>query len=289
MLRTIASAYEDFQTVRIANKGRIRDVIRKKLEGIKFNEVEAKKEEKDYSKKYKDDKLIKLWNLAYSQGKITKQEFNYTLKLWETAIEAQNLEKRFKSMMLKVIKTEPVYKTLLSKIRGLGPILSCKLITYFGDCSQYETVSKLMAHTGNHVIDGKAPARKKGETINYNPKLRTFTYLIGESLMKLNKGFYRKTYDEEKDKQLKRVYPTSHLADNFNGYKPEDVNLNKGHARMRAMRKSRKIFLDHYWVCSRSLTGLSTDKNYVEGVLGHTHIVTWKGALGMEGCLQKKE
>ena len=48
--RNITNAYYDFQQVRIASMNRVRDVIRKLVDGIKFDEVEAKKEKKEYKK-----------------------------------------------------------------------------------------------------------------------------------------------------------------------------------------------------------------------------------------------
>ena len=46
--RNITNAYYDFQQVRIASMNRVRDVIRKIVDGIEFDEVETKKEKKDY-------------------------------------------------------------------------------------------------------------------------------------------------------------------------------------------------------------------------------------------------
>ena len=47
--RVIANAYDGFQKIRIESANRIRDVIRKRIEGIGINEVEKK--ERNYSGK----------------------------------------------------------------------------------------------------------------------------------------------------------------------------------------------------------------------------------------------
>ena len=280
--RLVSSAYYDFQQVRLGAMNRIRDIVRKRTEGIKFNEVEDKKDIKDYTKKYKDDALIKKWSNAYTNGIISKNEFDYLIECYDVVKESRNLEDKYKNTMKKFVKTKAVYLQYLSKIRGMGPILSTNVIKNFGDCSQYETVSKLWAHCGYSVVNGKTPKREKGQTINYNPKLKTLVWKISDSLMKLNKGFYRKVYDEEKSRQAARIFEKGELAKKYNGYGDEDVQLSKGHAHNRALRKMAKIFLDHYWHAARQLNGLKAEKNYVEGVLNHQHVIPWETALDME-------
>lgn len=48
--RVIANAYDGFQKIRIESANRIRDVIRKRIEGIGINEVEKKKKKKTTKK-----------------------------------------------------------------------------------------------------------------------------------------------------------------------------------------------------------------------------------------------
>ncbi len=156
----------------------------------------------------------------------------------------------------------------------------------------YKNVSKLWAHTGNNVINetGKAPKRQKGKTTSFSPKLRAMTWDVSESLFIHNKGYYRATFDVEKAKQLNQTYEIGVLKEKYgNPYREEDINLKKGHAHNRAKRKIRKIFLDHYWCASRELAGLPTAKSYVEGVLGHTNIITWRDAVNLENTIIKEE
>lgn len=286
--RNITNAYYDFQQVRIASMNRVRDVIRKLVEGIKFDEVEAKKEEKKYKKKYTDKELLAMLNKLLVDGKILTEEYDYITECWEIMKDAKRLERKFQDAMKTFISKEAVYNKFLSKIRGIAEILSANLIKEFGDCSKYDTVSKLWAHSGNSVVNGVAPKLRKGEDISFSPRLRTLTWKLSNSLMKQNKGVYRDIYVKEKKRQLGITYDIGILEEKYGKpYKKEDTAISLGHAHNRALRKMRKIFLDHYWCASRELNGLSTEKNYVEGVLGHTHIITWKEAIAKEGMLLK--
>lgn len=287
--RNITNAYYDFQQVRIASMNRVRDVIRKIVDGIEFDEVETKKEKKDYKKKYTDKKLLALLTKLLNEGGIKSEEYDYIMKCWDIMKESKKLEKRFQDAMEDFISTEPVYNEFLYKIRGIGDILSANLIKEFGDCSKYDTISKLWAHSGNSVIDGVAPKLRKGENLSFSPRLRTLTWKLSDSLMKQNKGVYRNIYDTEKKKQLNKEHEIGALFDKYGKpYKKTDTHLSLGHAHNRALRKMRKVFLDHYWCASRELNGLPTEKNYVEGVLNHTHIITWREAIKKEGMLTKK-
>lgn len=283
--RLLANAYYEYQGIRISLKNQVRDVIRKRVEGISFNEVEEKKEVKSGGK-YSDIKLVKMWNLAYQQEKITTDEYSFLLKAWEMAKEGKLLEDKYKRLMNKYVESEPIYIEYLSEIKGIGPVISANLIKDLGYCERFDTVSKLWAYTGNHVVNGKAPKREKGKKLGFNIRLKTFTWKISDSLMKSNKGYYRKLYLTEKQKQEAKVYEKGYLFNNYNGYKEDDIKLSKGHVHNRAMRKVRKHFLSHYWEASRELMRLPTEKTYVEGVLNHNHIIHWKDAIKMEGCLK---
>jgi len=287
--RNITNAYYDFQQVRIASMNRVRDVIRKLVDGIKFDEVEVKKEKKEYKKKYEDKELLSKLKKLLTDGKMLTEEYDYIMECWEIMKDSKRLEKKFQNAMKTFISKEAVYNEFLSKIRGIAEILSANLIKEFGDCSKYDTVSKLWGHSGNSVIDGVAPKRKKGENLSFSPRLRTLTWKLSDSLMKQNKGIYKDIYNKDKERQLGITYDVGVLEKKYGKpYEKEDIVISQGHAHNRALRKMRKIFLDHYWCASRELNGLPTEKNYVEGVLNHVHIITWKEAIEKEGMLIKK-
>ena len=285
LMRLNAVGYEYVQDVRKKMMNQVRDIVRKKDMGVSFDEVEDKKEKKSYGTKYNDSKLLGVANELIKQEKILPEEGKYILDFFDVQIPLiSKLEKEYRKNMGKLVLVEPIYVEFLDKIRGIDKVLSAKLIKGFDDCSSFDTVSKLWAFCGQDVVNGKAPRRRKGETIRYNPKLKSLTWVVSDCLMKANKGYYRQIYDTEKEKQLNQKYPIGFLEEKYGKpYKKTDIKLSLGHAHNRALRKMRKIFLDHFWHASRELAGLPAKKNYVEGVLKHDHVVLWKKAIELEG------
>ena len=281
--KIVAGAYYDMQQIRIATIGRIRDVVRKKLEGIKVDEVEDKKKEKNLEKKYRDSELQGLLKEAEKKGKLTQKEYNYIEKCLQVAIGSAKIENKYKKAMLEYIQVEPVYTVFLKKIRGIGEVLSANLIKEFGYCEKYDNVAKLWSHTGNGVTAGIAPRKRKGEDLTFSPRLRTMTWKISDCLMKSNHGIYRQIYDSEKKKQLAREYKEGELFEKYSKpYKKEETKLRLAHSHNRALRKMRKLFLSHYWACARELMELPCKPLYVEEKLGHKDIITWRNAISKE-------
>jgi hypothetical protein len=276
------------QQIRIGTLNRVRDVIRKKNEGIKFDVVEDKKTEEDkkkqkFDKKYNDTNLPKLLESLLKTEKIKNDEYAYIEKCLSMTDKSKQVENQYERLMKEYIQLEPIYVLFLSKVRGIGDVLSANLIKEFGYCERYENVSKLWAHTGNSVLNGKSPKKRKGEDINFSPRLRTMTWKISDCLMKQNAGIYRQIYESEKNKQSERVFEKGELLEMFGKpYKEDSTKLLLLHSHNRALRKMRKMFLSHYWACSRELSGLSCRPLYVDEKLHHQNIITWKQALDME-------
>lgn len=277
------------------------------------NRENKKKEEKTFDKKYTDTNLEPIMDQLRLEDKITEKDYQYfhgcqelltgpeIAKMFECKHCSKrnkhtinvggviDLEKESFKVIREIVKIEPIWKVFLSEVKGIGEIITGTLIKELGYCDRFDTVSQLWAFTGNHVIDGIAPKRKRGEKLGFNLELKTFTWKISDNLMKANKGYYRHLYDTEKEKQLNRLYESGFLAKTYNGYEYTDSHLSKGHAHSRALRKVRKHFLAHYWECSRELIGLPTEKTYVEGVLGHDHIIHWRDVLKQEDRLKNSE
>jgi len=322
--RIVAGSFYDMQQIRISTLNRIRDVIRKKAENIGFKEVEKKKIKKDFIEKYTDEELLAF----LPELDFTAKEIKYVERCLKLAKESHSLENKYKRAMLDFVEAEPIYKEFLVKIRGIGEVLSANLIKEFGYCEVeiynketkalvarelgdkkkfdkalkdfvtnpdkyykrgYDNVAKLWAHTGNHVVNGVAVKKRKGENLTFSPRLRTFTWKISDCLMKSNHGIYREIYDSEKKKQLAREYKKEELQKKYGKtkegkwiYKEEETNIRLIHAHNRALRKMRKLFLAHYWACARELKGLDTRLPYVQEKLGHKNIITWKKAIKRE-------
>jgi hypothetical protein len=289
--RVVATGYYDMQQVRMGTKNRIRDIIRKKAEGIPFDKVEDKKEDGSpkHEKNYTDAELFELWKKLLVDKKITDDEYVYVQKCWEMAESTEKIEKSYKDQMMTFIKDRAVYQQFLSKIRGIGPVISAMLIKNFNNCERFETISALWSYTGNGVEGGKAPKVKRGEKSGFSPKLRAFTWNISESMVKLNKGIYRQIYDTSKQEAAALKFKPGELAERYGkAYKEEDVKLSKGHCHNRALRKIRKLFLAHYWAAARELAGLETKSPFAEK-LGHLNIITWRDAIRQEPAKKEKE
>lgn len=112
--------------------------------------------------------------------------------------------------------------------KGCPYICDCPLV----GIERFGSVSSLWKYAGMDVVNGKAPRRKKGEKISWNPRLRALCYNIGKSFVMNIKGPYRKHYDRfkalEQAKNLER-----------------SKGLSKGHIDARARRKTVKLFLAH--------------------------------------------
>lgn len=311
LTRITSNIYYSYQDIRTKFMNQMRDVVRKLDQGIAFDEVEEKKEVKDYSSQYKDTELLNIMEKLQLEDKVSKEFYDYYIQCWNI-IKGFPLRKKIvckacekgqmvnvqtggvretedyaKKLMNQIIKNEPIYVEFLSKIKGIAGVTSAVLLKNFGYCEKFETVSKLWAYTGNHVINGKAPKRERGKELGYSLKLKTFTWKISDTLMKSNKGYYRKLYDTYRKSITEREHEVGVLFEKYGKpYKEEDTHFSKGHTHNMALRKVRKRFLSHYWEASRELVGLPTEKTYVEGVLGHEHIVHWKEVIAKEDCLK---
>ena len=252
--------YYDYQSIRLAQKNRIRDVVRRKIEGIPLDKPEEKKEDKKYDEKFKDKNIAKFLGELVLGGKITSDEQEYIEKLFKISVENKKTECRYKALMDLYLKKEKLWYKWLEKIKGISSVLGSNLIKNFGYCETYAHVSSLWRHCG-YDPDG-AKGRRKGETISYNPKLKTLVWKIGDSFIKQRTQPYRGVYDNEKERQLSLM-------------KNEAENAPKSlmHADLRARRKMVKVFLQHYWKIGRQFKKLPISKPYSIDKLGHSHYI----------------
>lgn len=203
------------------------------------------------------------------------------------------IEKEIEREIQHRLDEEPIYVEWLRKVKGIGPCLGGGLITNISITFQprdslqgftevqrrnalktkegkflvpvlrgieaFPTVSKLWAYFGLDVRDGRAPRRKRGQKINWNPKMRVLAWKIGKSFVRVG-GFYRDLYLKFKDEYLQR----------------EDLRRGKGwrgHVDAMARRKTVKLFLQHLWVLWRQMEGLPITSPYVIDKLGHKNYI----------------
>jgi len=296
--RMIAGSFYDHQQVRITEFNRIRDIIRRKKEGIPLvGSVERKKDDEEKYKEKFVDKLIPEYLKDLVKDKtITADDNFYIQRILEVQKNAEKYESEYKKLMMEFVESEIIYKDFLENIKGISVILSANLIKEFGYCENAPYISSLWKYCGMSVNDGKAPVRKRGEKLEFNARLRTMVWKISDSFVKQRTPFYREIYDKEKTKQVKMLDDfTEGLSEEdskkFKKIKKRDEKRNfvseinprapvsLMNADLRARRKTIKIFLAHYWQACKELTHQEIVAPYIESHLKHKHISNWKDVL----------
>lgn len=307
--RIISGSWEGFRDVRMSSNNRIRDVVRKKIEGIPFDKKEDKKDEKTYDSKYVDSEIPKLITTLIADRKISDREGQYLGKFIELRSSAQKIEEQYKKVMSEYIENEDIWKGFLSHVRGISMILSTQLIKEFSYCERFAKPSSLQRYCGFHLVcpectyekefddgstkimavvagsDGKCPncdkkgigaKRKRGQGIDYNPKARTLVWKVADSFIKQRSPVYAAPAQTSEGRTFQSIYHT--YKDKQLQRLAGEKNV-KNHAHMRAMRKICKIFLQHYWAAAREFAGLELRKPFVEEHMGKEHhkfIIYWK-------------
>lgn len=297
--RIAVEGYYDFQKVRQAMMNRVRDIVRKKREGIPFDVVEEEKEEKDYSKEYNDSNLPDLVEAMFEgedekfeeqdvHEEFTEQEYSYLRDLLDIAHESEKTEKNFEIPM-EYFKEEPIYKRFLRHVRGINTVMNANLIKRIGYCEESGPhVSNLWSYAG--LAPGQE--RTRGEKAGYNVTLKTLCWKISRQMVMAGSLYKKYFYDPYKrEQERKRGYsdarhegaekekkvPEDPPAEWHKGY-AEGWNMavkgvnwdydgsapsSKGHADERAKRYMVKKFLKHYWVIARDMKGLETTEPWI--------------------------
>jgi hypothetical protein len=228
---------------------RVRDLIRKKNEGIPLDKVEEKKKKKKFAKKYKDENLDKLLKEMQESGKITADEGAHIAKLLGIARAEHKLEAQYRGIIKEWATgyNRKVYEWLDS-IRGIDAVLGGGLLATF-DIRKAKHVSSFWKYAGLHVVDGHAPRRTKGEKLGYSTQARTLCWKVADSFIKQRTHIYRDIYDSTKAEETIKLKNSG------------DKDW-KGRANNRAKRKVAKEFLKDFFLAWRKIEGLSYDPPY---------------------------
>ena len=240
----------------------------------------------------------------------------------------KNIEASIQKQIEEVLKEIPIWTEFMKDIRGVGPTLAGGIIGYmykpYNDkcdaapthetCScgksieRFDNISKLHAYAGQHVVNGKAPKRTKGEKSNWNSKFRTHLWKVGQTFMRSDesKSFYRDLYTKEKIKLgfiktpngwdmpkevreqwiAKGVGQTKKIKEKLE--KGQEISNEsdavKGHLDARVRRKVTKLFIAHVWTKWRTLEGLPVTDPYPMTEMGgkHSGLITADEALEWE-------
>lgn len=190
-----------------------------------------------------------------------------------------------------------IYNQWLKGVVGIGNVLSAGLISWVGDVTPrqedflikkgkdkgkvikiergYKTISKLWAYAGLHVDEkGKAVRRQKNKKSNWNSRLKTHLWKVGESFVKQDpdKSGYRKLYEDFR-RDYDRKWKTPEDCGSIGCKNKGKGKCMKGHRYAAAKRKTVKVFLAHYWMKERELRGLSIEHPFIMGRDAHSHLI----------------
>lgn len=124
-----------------------------------------------------------------------------------------SLRKPIERQLQKLAKTCPGAE-FVADVRGFGFGNFAALIGECGDIAGYRSVSAVWKRMGLAVIDGerqrKCANAEKALQHGYNPARRAVAYLLGDCLVKANRGLYRGIYDARKELEATRVETKAH-------------------------------------------------------------------------------
>ena len=161
--------------------------------------------------------------------------------------DIEALEATLKGYIKAMLKVNLFYNAWLKHIKGIGPLLSASLIADLGSPERFNTVGQLWAYCGEHVVDGKAPRRKRGKKANWNGALRMTLFKAVSSFIKNTDSFGRQLYDEYKAYYIERDGPEP-------AWQPHK----------RAMRRVAKDFVRCLWLAWLESRGKPMDRAHAE-------------------------
>lgn len=158
------------------------------------------------------------------------------------------------------LETLPLYTNFLKNIKGLGAKTSAKLIAGIGDMTRFENPAKLWKYCGygSYYIDDttgekKAAKKKAGVQMDWNPKMKSLMFIIGENMIKKGSP-YKTIYNKRKEITLFK-HPEWHNL-NPDGTKNTGKNMHPKHAHNDAQRVMIKRFLAELWVAGYKAQGI---------------------------------
>lgn len=242
LARIAVGGYLDAQEQRKAMMNRIRDIVRKKNEGIPFDQVEEEKDEQDYAAKYADDELADLIEELLADDILTQHEYDYLQRILNTANSAISMENEYEKVM-ELTEAEPIYHEWLTDVYGISTTLAAQLIHRFGYCGPARIVNTetgdVLAHEEEDgfgaVIDlkpratsesdiavrgfprpsnlwsyaGLAPGqeRRRGEQTGFDPDAKTLVWNVATSMVNQgsNSRYRTNFYDPYKARQEEKM------------------------------------------------------------------------------------
>lgn len=176
------------------------------------------------------------------------------------------LEHTAELTLRKAIRKHPLYSWVKSNI-GVGEKQAGRLLAVLGDPymrpviigfdgrtepERPRSVSELWAYAGYHVVDQMAAHHRRGTHGNWNPRLRSRTWLVANSCIKHAHSPYRAVYDRARAHAQEAVHPRPCVRCGPGGNPAITGSpLNAGHQHARALRAVSKAILRDLWLAAR--------------------------------------
>ena len=195
--------------------------------------------------------------------------------------EMEANERLYKAALDAYAKASPVGLWSLS-IKGIGPVIAAGLLAHI-DVEKANNVGKVWRFAG---LDPTLPAPKKGEKRMYNSALKTLSWKIGESFVKVSgkdDAVYGKVYVTRKEIEIARneagkfadqaAEKVTKVGKNTEAYKSYSIGkLPPAHIHSRAKRYAVKLFLSHWhYVAFEVRFGVPPEKPYILTQPEHQH------------------
>lgn len=211
--------------------------------------------------------------------------------------EMGNIERKIAKDIEAHLKNNPVYADFLKHIKGVGPLLSARLMAlplrlgehlsswnaYFGLTPYYW---KAVCENGHKILYSKevgtcrvcggaivklekvegAPRRVAGYQTFWNPYARKTAFLIGKQFIKLGtRGYYGRVYRNAKQRYSAKC-PNE---------KPFLIDA-------RAVRSAVKLFIAHFHQAVHDIYGIPVSKPYAFEYLAHEDFISWREVVRIE-------
>lgn len=144
-------------------------------------------------------------------------------------------------------------------------IMAASFVAYSGGFDRFEDVASLWHYYGQHVgTDGRAPKRRKGTVMDWNPRGRTILYQLSSTIIKNRKNPWRDFFDEARAIEI-AAHDIKHP-----GCKTKD-----GHCTMMAARKMVKEITKRFFLAEKGLVYQENHNplNQIEGENLHTAVL----------------
>jgi len=243
-IRHLIENFYDIQKLRVETYNRIVCHVKENREKF-LNAGDEKAEKLIKEKKYSE--FVKRYLLNY---RINVKDMENIIWYHNQLLDTEKgLYKRIDAWSI----DHPLRTKYLNYVKGIGPILASGIIAWLADpILKAQKVSQIWSYCG--LAPGQK--RKRGEKVNYNPKLKTFCWKIGQSFIKF-KCFGRQLYLDFRSYIEKR--------------EPE---WNALHHHNWARRKVVKLFIASVWEVWRRMNDLPVTEPYAIGILSHPTKIT---------------